>query len=161
MVPQALPFVAPKLAALVLPSELGLEKAARAVGGELALAWGYSGEQVENIKPALAEATMNAIEHGNGQDANLPVRVMFTATADSLRMQVMDAGKKSLPKTLPEPGQGDMRGWGLFLISNLMDEFEIEHLPEGGNLVQMAVKKAPAPLNGDLAKNGKEKPAEK
>jgi anti-sigma regulatory factor (Ser/Thr protein kinase) len=31
-----------------------------------------------------------------------------------------------------------MRGWGLFFMKNLVDEFEIRQLPEGGNLVIMA-----------------------
>jgi hypothetical protein len=44
---------------------------------------------------------------------------------------------RTLSPDLPEPGVGDMRGWGLYFIKHLVDIFEIKHLPEGGNQVLM------------------------
>ncbi len=50
-------------------------------------------------------------------------------------------------------GKDKPRGWGIFLIKNLMDEVKFESTPEGGNLVRMTVcpdcrcdRSAPTPL---------------
>lgn len=138
---------------LFLPSKLGLEKVARGTAAALASELGFAEDKIEDIKTAISEACMNAIEHGNAQEVSTPVRVELIPHIDRLEMRVSDSGKKVLPLTLPDPGIGDLRGWGLFFMSKLMDVFEIKHLPDGGNQVLMvsylrhpndAVEKDPA-----------------
>jgi anti-sigma regulatory factor (Ser/Thr protein kinase) len=36
-------------------------------------------------------------------------------------------------------GDGDRRGWGIFLINSLMDEVTFESTPEGKNVVKMII----------------------
>ncbi|NJL92315.1 MAG: ATP-binding protein [Anaerolineae bacterium] len=85
----------------------------------------------------MAEACMNAIEHGNAEDISRSVSVLLSAAPNGLEIRISDSGQKALSNVLPAPGLGDMRGWGLFFIKNLVDEFEILHLPDGGNLIKM------------------------
>ncbi len=122
---------------LFIPSQLGFEMIARSAVESMAREVGFSDARIEDIKTAVAEACMNAIEHGNALDITRSVGVLLSASDTGLEIRVMDTGMKTLPQDVPTPGQGDMRGWGLFFMQNLMDEFEIRYLPEGGNVIHM------------------------
>ena len=51
-----------------------------------------------------------------------------------------DEGQHAAPEVFPAPGLPDRRrGWGLFFISQLMDEVTFERLPEGGNQMVMVI----------------------
>lgn len=137
---------------LQLPSRLGYEKVAR--GTVEALAWelGFSSDRIEDMKTAISEACMNAIEHGNGEDLGQSVKVWINVWKQGIEMRVIDRGYKNLPPELPPPGKGDMRGWGLFFIQHLMDIFEIRHLPDGGNMVRLVMYLHPEEV--DIASDG-------
>jgi serine phosphatase RsbU (regulator of sigma subunit)/anti-sigma regulatory factor (Ser/Thr protein kinase) len=86
----------------------------------------------ERLKTAIAEAVMNAMEHGNGFDPELPVDVRLTRDAGSLRVDVIDRGAARAVPEAPEPdieaklaGEQTPRGWGLFLIRNMVDELHV------------------------------------
>jgi serine phosphatase RsbU (regulator of sigma subunit)/anti-sigma regulatory factor (Ser/Thr protein kinase) len=123
-----------------LPSTLGYEKVARDAAEAIAREMGFSDDRIDDLKTAVAEACMNAIEHGNLEDRSTSVTVLLSAAADSLEVRVEDRGRQIIPNPLPAPGGEDKsRGWGMFFIQNLMDEVEITELPEGGNLVKMTI----------------------
>ena len=48
-----------------LPSRLGYEKVAMSTAAAVAKLMGFKPERVEDLKTAVAEACINAIEHGN------------------------------------------------------------------------------------------------
>jgi serine phosphatase RsbU (regulator of sigma subunit)/anti-sigma regulatory factor (Ser/Thr protein kinase) len=85
--------------------------------------------RLERLKTAVAEATMNAMEHGNRYDANLDVHIQVAASPTAVRVRITDhGGRRSIPET-PTPdidaklaGQQSPRGWGLFLIRSMVDE---------------------------------------
>jgi serine/threonine-protein kinase RsbW len=113
-----------------LPSRLGFEKVAMSTAASVAKLMGFREERVEDLKTAIAEACINAIEHGNRLNEKLSVGVVLSAGADALEIKVMDDGKgmKSLP-TKPDidrkmHGEEDPRGMGMFLIQALVDEAE-------------------------------------
>jgi serine phosphatase RsbU (regulator of sigma subunit)/anti-sigma regulatory factor (Ser/Thr protein kinase) len=95
---------------------------------ELAL----SSARLERLKTAVAEATMNAIEHGNRNRSELPVTVRVLASETELRVQITDQGGE---RAIPEAETPDLeaklaglqkpRGWGLFLIKNMVDEMAV------------------------------------
>jgi serine/threonine-protein kinase RsbW len=128
---------------LYLPSVLGYEKIARGAAEALAEEMEFSSERIEDLKTAVAEACMNAIEHGNNLERAINVMVVMTITPDKLEVRVADVGRQPVPDVLPEPGSGDMRGWGMFLIKSLVDEMEITRLPDGGNQIRMALYLVP------------------
>jgi len=84
---------------------------------------------LERLKTAVAEAAMNAIEHGNHYRVELPVEINVSVSATELRISIKDHGGG---QPIPEPDTPDLdaklaglqspRGWGLFLIKNMVDE---------------------------------------
>ena len=132
---------------LHVPSELGYEKVAMAAAASLAREMGFSPDRVEDLKTALAEACINAIEHGNQRDARKDVLVLLTAGDSQLEIDVRDQGTQDLPMDAPAPCIEDRlasevptRGWGIFLIKNLVDEVEFNHMPQGGHAVRMVIR---------------------
>ena len=113
-----------------LPSRLGYEKVAMGTAAEVAKLMGFSDDRVEDIKTAVAEACINAMEHGNRLNEGLSVGIVLSAGKNALEVKVIDDGKgmKTLP---PKPdmdrkmhGEEDPRGMGMFLIQALVDEAE-------------------------------------
>jgi serine/threonine-protein kinase RsbW len=120
------------LAELSVPSEPGnerraMEEVAAAVGG-----LGLPGPTLERLKTAVAEATMNAMEHGNHYQAELPVIIEVSASDAELSVKITDEGSGP-PAFDPETpdleakleGMQTPRGWGLFLIKSMVDEMSV------------------------------------
>ena len=113
-----------------LPSRMGFEKVAMITAASVAKLMGFRDDRVEDLKTAVAEACINAIEHGNRLNEKLSVGVILSAGVDSLEVKVIDDGKGM--KTQPSKpdidrkmhGEEDPRGMGMFLIQALVDEAE-------------------------------------
>ena len=113
-----------------LPSRMGYEKVAMSTAAAVAKLMGFREDRVEDLKTAVAEACINAIEHGNRLNEGLSVGVVLSAGKDALEVKVIDDGKGM--KTLPAKpdidrkmhGEEDARGLGMFLIQALVDEAE-------------------------------------
>ena len=126
------------LAELSIPSEPGnerraAEQVARAVSG-----LGLPERTMERLKTAVAEATMNAMEHGNRYDPNVPVKIQVWLLEERLLVRIIDRG--SGPPPSPNTQRPDLeaklegmqtpRGWGLFLIRNMVDEMRVSGNPD-------------------------------
>ncbi len=126
---------------LRLPSKLGYEKIAMDAASALARRLGISNDRIERLRTALAEAIINAIEHGNGLDAETRVLVVLSARPDELVVRVADQGQR--PLELAPIARADRRdqvgGWGIWLIQKLVDEVEFSAAPGGGTQVRMVV----------------------
>ncbi len=118
-----------RLAAFVLPSQPGNERQALTRVADAVAASGLSASQLERLKTAVAEATMNAIEHGNHDQPELPVEVAVFEEAGEVVVTISDQGavSRARPVTV-EPDLDDKlaglqtpRGWGLFLIRHMVD----------------------------------------
>ena len=77
---------------------------------------------------------MNAIEHGNGNRPEIPVEVEVTQDGDEIVVAITDQGGRMHPDTdeheapdLVRKLDGDQspRGWGLFLIRNMVDAMDV------------------------------------
>ncbi len=128
---------------LYLPSVLGYEKIARGAAEAVAQELDFQPARIEDLKTAVAEACMNAIEHGNALERATMVSVLINPDPDKIEVRVADVGRQPVPDTLPDPGSGDLRGWGFFFIKRLVDEMEITQLPDGGNQVRMVIYLTP------------------
>jgi serine phosphatase RsbU (regulator of sigma subunit)/anti-sigma regulatory factor (Ser/Thr protein kinase) len=119
------------LAEFSVPSEPGNERLVMARVAE-AVEEIDLGDRLERLKTAVAEAAMNAIEHGNQNRPELEVEVTVVASGNELRVRITDQGGE---RPIPEAETPDLeakleglqkpRGWGLFLIKNMVDEMEI------------------------------------
>jgi len=125
-----------------LPNTLGSEKTAIEEAVTIATKMGFSKDRIEDLKTALAEACINAIEHGNKFDENTKVGITVAADDKSLQVVVHDEGdgfdEEKIPKErTTENGFPKRRGYGVFLMSNLVNEFSFENRPGGGNNVKL------------------------
>ena len=125
------------LADFSLPSEPGnerraMEEVARAVSG-----LGLPEKALERLKTAVAEATMNAMEHGNHYRAELPVLIEVSASEAEISVKITDEGSGPTNFDAETPdleakleGMQTPRGWGLFLIKNMVDEMRVSGNPD-------------------------------
>jgi serine/threonine-protein kinase RsbW len=120
------------LAELSIPSEPGnerraMEEVARAVSG-----LGLPERTLERLKTAVAEATTNAMEHGNHYRAELPVLIEVSVSEADLSVKITDEGSGPPVFHSETPnleaklaGMQTPRGWGLFLIKNMVDDMNV------------------------------------
>lgn len=130
---------------LRLPSRLGYEKVAMNTAASVARLMGFADERVEDLKTAVAEACINAMEHGNKMDDGLTVGVYLSMDEDSLEVKVTDTGEGPQGKTAAPDidkkmhGEEDPRGMGMFLIQALVDEAEWVSSPPAGSYARMVI----------------------
>ena len=129
-----------------LPSELGFEKVAMSTAAGMAQMMGFSEDRIEDLKTAVAEACINAIEHGNRHDDRLSVGVQLSTTESELEVRVSDEGF-GLDEVPDEPdihrkmsGEEETRGMGMFLIQALVDEAEWHQGPPGKSYVRLVIR---------------------
>lgn len=120
------------LANFALPSEPGNERRAMEQVIEAVKELDLPNRRLERLETAVAEATMNAMEHGNNYRPEVPVTIQVLASETVLAVRVTDEGGDA---PILEPESPDLeaklasrqstRGWGLFLIQNMVDEMRV------------------------------------
>ena len=120
------------LADFSLPSEPGNERGAMELVAEAVQGLGLPPARLERLKTAVAEAPMNAMEHGNGYRPEAPVTVRVLASTQDLSILISDRGGTPVATGAEAPnleakleGRETPRGWGLFLIRNMVDEMNV------------------------------------
>jgi serine phosphatase RsbU (regulator of sigma subunit)/anti-sigma regulatory factor (Ser/Thr protein kinase) len=119
-----------------LPSAPGNERLAIAAVNETLGDHLLSQRRREQLASAVAEATMNAMEHGNHYQPELPVIVEALVSDTAVAVRISDEGGAGVATETPddyEPpdlaaklaGLQTPRGWGLFLIKHLVDEMRV------------------------------------
>ena len=91
-----------KSVTIILTSELGYERIAMACSASFARMMGFPDERIEDLKTMVAEAAINAIEHGNQGRPDAKVTFTMSFENDTLHVEVLDEGdglKSALPKT--------------------------------------------------------------
>jgi serine/threonine-protein kinase RsbW len=88
--------------------------------------------RIERLKTAVSEAAMNAMEHGNHYKPELPVEVRVLVSKRSLEVDITDQGGSEIISGDEVPdlatkleGEQSPRGWGLFLIKNMVDQMHV------------------------------------
>ena len=132
---------------LKIPSEFGYEKIAMSTVATIASEFGFNEEKVEDIKTAVSEACINAIEHGNQMLESKNVLVLFRVTKDGLIIDVQDEGRTKGFKLVHSPdlenkmaGASTKRGWGLFLIDKLVDDVKVIQDDDNASVLRMVIK---------------------
>ena len=129
---------------LHVPSIMGFEKVAMECAASVAKKMGFTEDRIEDLKTAVVEACLNAIEHGNKMDIHTKVGITLTVEESRLQVAIKDEGKGIGEVSLPNidekmEGKDKTRGWGIFLIKSLMNEVTFEASPEGGNVAKMII----------------------
>ena len=120
------------LAEISVPSEPGNERQAMEQVAGAVRGLGLPERTMERLKTAVAEATMNAMEHGNEYRAEAPVLIEVEASDADLYVRLTDqgSGPPAFNSETPDleaklDGMQTPRGWGLFLIKSMVDEMNV------------------------------------
>ncbi len=112
-----------------IPSEPGNERIAAGKVLEAVQGIDFTETRLKQLETAVAEATMNAMEHGNHYDPDKPVSILVLRREHQLVIRIRDlGGGKPIPEAVTPDidaklaGLQSPRGWGLFLIHNMVDE---------------------------------------
>ncbi len=115
-----------------IPSNPTFERVVRASAAEIGQALGFSPERVEDLKLAVSEAVTNAIEHGNKNEVGKLVAVVFVLDHEKLEIRITDQGEgvgclDFTQRVVEEHNleSGMLRGFGMYLISALVDDYEV------------------------------------
>lgn len=116
-----------------IPSEPGNERQAIEHVARAVQPLHLSTKRLEQLKTAVAEATMNAMEHGNHYQSEKPVVLSVLTAGETLSVRITDLGGTRLltsDHVVPdlEAKLAELqspRGWGLFLIKNMVDDMHI------------------------------------
>jgi len=139
-----------------LPASAEWVRVVRLATAGVASRVGFSYDEVEDIKLAVAEACNNAIIHSTtdtAPGANTPhVTVCWQVLPGGVRISVADEGRLDPPgivrKSTPEADESSDElpesGMGLLLIESLMDEVEHESGPDLDTTIQMTKYLVPA-----------------
>src|SRR5919109_3587954 len=134
------------LADFDLPSAPGNEREAMDLVAQAVAGVGLEPARLERLKTAVAEATMNAMEHGNEYRPDRSVSIRVLHSADRLRVLVTDQGGAGELAEAEAPdleakleGRQKPRGWGLFLIEKMVDEARVTS-EGGGHTVELVLR---------------------
>jgi len=116
---------------------------------------GLDDDAVHWVGVAIRESVINAIKHGNRNDATKRVFVEFETTTPpeppGLLIRVRDQGEGFDPQSLANPLDPEnllkASGRGIFLIRNFMDDVQLQRAPEGGMEIRMTKRVQPADAN--------------
>jgi serine phosphatase RsbU (regulator of sigma subunit)/anti-sigma regulatory factor (Ser/Thr protein kinase) len=133
------------LADFELDSAPGHEREAMVLVGAALASSGLEPARLERLQTAVAEATMNAMEHGNGYSANRPVRVIVSLSESEAVVRIVDHGGDHAIRAAATPdieaklaGLQSPRGWGLFLIEKMVDRVD-QHTKGSLHTVELAM----------------------
>jgi anti-sigma regulatory factor (Ser/Thr protein kinase) len=133
------PVAAPRrLASFALASVPGSERVALAQVADSVADLNLPPRRLDKLKTAVAEATMNAIEHGNDNRPDLAVDIEVFYSGTEVIVAITDHGGRGGPGWADErdgaeipdldrklSGDQGPRGWGLFLIRHMVDGMEV------------------------------------
>ena len=129
-----------------LPNVSGYERIAMECSASFAKIGGLVKERIDDLKTAVAEACLNAMEHGNKDHPDSRVVITMYLGDKDFKVSVMDEGNGM--STIPQgidikrkiEGLEPPNGLGLFLIQQLVDQVEFKKLNSGGHVVKMVLK---------------------
>ncbi len=118
------------------------------VSDQVARLAGLDEEATHWVGVAVRESVINAIRHGNREDARKKVTVEFAVepwpSPTELVVRVLDEGEGFDPSILTDPRAPEnllkATGRGIFFMRSFMDEVRLERRPEGGMEVRMVKK---------------------
>jgi serine/threonine-protein kinase RsbW len=129
-----------------LPNVTGYERIAMECSASFAKIGGLVKERIDDLKTAVAEACLNAMEHGNRDHPDSRVIITMYLGDKDFKVSVMDAGDgmSVIPQHIDIKkkieGLEPPNGLGLFLIQQLVDQVEFKKLNGGGHVVKMVLK---------------------
>jgi serine/threonine-protein kinase RsbW len=129
-----------------LPNVSGYERIAMECSASFAKIGGLVKERIEDLKTAVAEACLNAMEHGNRDHPDSRVIITMYLGDKNFKVSVMDAGDgmSVIPQDIDikrkVEGLEAPNGLGLYLTQQLVDQVEFKKMNGGGHVVKMVLR---------------------
>jgi serine/threonine-protein kinase RsbW len=131
----------PKIIEVTLESTLKSVETAEEITEDVCAKAGFPEEELHKIGMAVHESVINAIWHGNKNDANKRVWMRFYVNPDRLEIRIRDQGTGFDLGHIPDPLESEnllkVSGRGIFLIRSFVDEFRVEKVPGAGTEVTL------------------------
>jgi serine/threonine-protein kinase RsbW len=129
-----------------LPNKMGYERIAMECSSSFAKLVGFSRDRIDDLKTAISEACLNAMEHGNRWRSDARVIITMNFENDTFSVSVEDEGEGILDT--PEDPDIDRkldllqtsRGMGIYIIKQLVDEVELNQPTEQGHALRMILR---------------------
>jgi serine/threonine-protein kinase RsbW len=136
---------------LDVPSSLDVLDLVHGVTDQMGRTAGLDEDARHWLNVAVRECVINAITHGNRNDASKRVHLEFTPFdghgGPGVSIRVRDEGPGFDPQNLPDCCAPEnllkSSGRGIFLIRSFMDEIDLRRAPEGGMEVVMVKRAQP------------------
>jgi serine/threonine-protein kinase RsbW len=129
-----------------LPNRIGYERIAMDCSASFARIVGFASERIEDLKTAVAEACLNAMEHGNKGRPDTRVLVSMNFNDDIFSISVEDQGdgiaKLPQDKAIMQKIENlePPKGLGIYLIKQLVDQVDFNEITKNGHAVKMVIK---------------------
>ena len=119
--------------------EIAASRAATAVAESMSM----SADKIDEVRMAVVEACINAIEHSQAPDQTVYLSFVVLGGREPKRLEVTvrDTGVGFSPEDLEEPRIEDKltserkRGWGLKIMQGLMDDVQVSSSSGGTTIV--------------------------
>ena len=132
---------------IAIPSVFGYEEVITEAVSSIAKNRKFPLEKTSKLKLAVAEACINAIEHGNAKDASKMVIVTIHYQNGSISASIQDQGGNQIDENHDMMGlkeqidKKEIGGWGLFLIKKLVDTVEVKSDPGQSTITTLTINK--------------------
>ena len=122
-----------------LPNKFGYERIAMECSASFAKIVGFLPERIDDLKTAVSEACLNAMEHGNKNHPGTRVVINMQYGDNVFSITVMDLGGgiQKHPDYIENPDINlnienliTPRGLGLFLNKQLVDQVEVSQMTD-------------------------------
>jgi serine/threonine-protein kinase RsbW len=138
------------LVRLQIPSLFDMVDLVQVLSDHMGNMAGFDEDAVHWIGVAVRESVINAIKHGNKEDAAKPVTIEFAfrpiEDPTELVVAVIDRGEGFEPEEIADPLAPEnilkSSGRGIFFMRSFMDEVKLQRAPDGGMEVRMVKKLA-------------------
>jgi serine/threonine-protein kinase RsbW len=135
---------------LRLPSTFELLDVVQLLSDRLSAIAGLDEDSTHWVSVAVRESVINAIKHGNREDASKHVTIEFVleprVKPRQFVVEVLDEGEGFDPDHIADPLDPEnmlkSSGRGIFFMRNFMDDVSIARRPGGGMSVRMCKKLA-------------------
>jgi anti-sigma regulatory factor (Ser/Thr protein kinase) len=126
-----------------IPRRAANVSVARRSIARFAQAW-LGGRDLTDFECAVGEALANCVDHGGGEQ----ISVRCSCDGEWIVIEVGDSGGGfTPPKTVKRPANGPLRGYGLFLMHQLVDRVEFT---DEGRCVRLS-RRLPSPNSQETA----------
>lgn len=132
---------------VALESDLKNVEVAEEICRRMASTAGFDESDQHRIEMAVHESMINAIWHGNKNDASKTVWLRFQIYPDRLEIRIRDQGNgfdaSRVPNPLADENLLKVSGRGIFLIRTFMDEFRTTYIAGTGTEVTLVKRLTP------------------